>query len=237
MVDQETNSLLVLYDDAQSINAPQKRRAFSFSQVGIQARGRTTILRLNYRNTSEVMAVACEFAREVLTPKEAEEDAIPLVAPETAGRRGPPPILLQFPNEERELAHIVERARELNKAGSLWSDMAVVFRYNNQGERVAAALGMAGIPIEWFGRHRSAGGAEPSNDSVKLLTMHSSKGLEFPIVFIPCLDSMPNARLDAASEAKLLYVAMTRAMDRLIMTHRTRSAFVDRVEEALKHAA
>jgi superfamily I DNA/RNA helicase len=67
--------------------------------------------------------------------------------------------------------------------------------------------------------------------------MHSSKGLEFPIVFIPCLDSMPNARLDAASEAKLLYVAMTRAMDRLIMTHRTRSAFVDRVEEALKHAA
>jgi hypothetical protein len=237
MVDQETNSLLVLYDDAQSINAPQKRRAFSFSQVGIQARGRTTILRLNYRNTSEVMAVACEFAREVLTPKEAEEDAIPLVAPETAGRSGPPPVLLQFPNEERELAHIVERAQELHKAGALWSDIAVLFRYNYQGERVAAALEKAGIPFEWFGRVRFAGKPQPSDDSVKLLTMHSSKGLEFPIVFIPCLDSMPNAKFDVASEAKLLYVAMTRAMDRLILTHRSRSPFVDRVKEALKHAA
>lgn len=237
MVNQETNSLLVLYDDAQSINAPQKRRAFSFSQVGIQARGRTTILRLNYRNTSEVMAVACEFAREVLTPKEAEEDSIPLVAPETAGRRGPPPMLLQFPNEERELAYIVERAREFHKAGSLWSDMAVLFRYNNQGERIAAALGKAGVPAEWFGRAGKSGRFEPSNDTVKLLTMHGSKGLEFPIVFIPCLDSMPNARLDVASEAKLLYIAMTRAMDRLILTHRTRSAFVDRVAEALKKAA
>ncbi len=237
MVDQQTNSLLVLYDDAQSINAPQKRRAFSFSQVGIQARGRTTILRLNYRNTSEVMAVACEFAREVLTPQEAEEDAIPLLAPESAGRRGPLPVLLQFPNERGELAYIVERAREFHKAGSLWSDMAVLFRYNKQGERVADALGKAGIPVEWFGRRRTAGEAEPAKDSVKLLTMHSSKGLEFPIVFVPCLDSMPNAKLDVASEAKLLYVAMTRAMDRLILTHRTRSAFVDRVAEALKKAA
>jgi len=54
--------------------------------VGIQARGRTTILRLNYRNTAQIMAVACEFARDQLSAKEAEEDAIPLVAPLSAGR-------------------------------------------------------------------------------------------------------------------------------------------------------
>ena len=45
MVDPATNSLLVLYDDAQSIYGDEKRRKFSFKSVGIQAQGRTTILK------------------------------------------------------------------------------------------------------------------------------------------------------------------------------------------------
>ena len=92
MVHPETNSLLVLYDDAQSINRRKARLGFSFAEVGIQARGRTTILQMNYRNTAQIMAVACEFARDLLSAKEAEEDAIPLVAPQSAGwiKPGPP---------------------------------------------------------------------------------------------------------------------------------------------------
>ena len=43
---------------------------------------------MNYRNTAQIMAVACEFARDLLSAKEAEEDAIPLVAPQSAGRGG-----------------------------------------------------------------------------------------------------------------------------------------------------
>lgn len=47
MIRPDSNSLLVLYDDAQSIyNGPKKLR-FSFSSVGVQAKGRTTILKLN----------------------------------------------------------------------------------------------------------------------------------------------------------------------------------------------
>src|SRR4051812_35918301 len=93
MVDPQTNSLLVLYDDAQSINRSKSRLGFSFAEVGIHARGRTTVLKLNYRNTVEVLGVACRFAREVLSPKEAEEDGIPLLVPESAGRRGELPRL------------------------------------------------------------------------------------------------------------------------------------------------
>ena len=63
--------------------------------------------------------------------------------------------------------------------------------------------------------------------------MHSSKGLEFPVVFLPCLDSMPAPSQEVAAEAKLLYVAMTRAMERLHMTHHARSVFVDRVRAAV----
>jgi superfamily I DNA/RNA helicase len=51
MVDPATNSLLVLYDDAQSIYERARSKQFSFKSVGIQAQGRTTILKINYRNT------------------------------------------------------------------------------------------------------------------------------------------------------------------------------------------
>lgn len=50
MVDPATKSLLVLYDDAQSIYQ-KKRRKLSFAKLGIEARGRTEILKVNYRNT------------------------------------------------------------------------------------------------------------------------------------------------------------------------------------------
>src|SRR5699024_3782 len=94
-------------DDAQSIYRPgPKRRAFSFSSVGIRAQGRTTILRLNYRNTAQVLAVARAFAQELLNARDADEDGVPQVLPESAGRHGPYPEL-------RQCAHTGEEMREL----------------------------------------------------------------------------------------------------------------------------
>lgn len=227
MIDPETNSLLVLYDDAQSINQSKARLGFSFAEVGIQARGRTTILKLNYRNTAEVMAVACRFAREVLSAKEADEDGIPLVMPETAGRRGDTPKLARFADAERELAYIASELRSFHRGGTSWKDMAVLFRTNRQGELIAQHLARAQVPASLSRK------IAPGQDTVKLLTFHSSKGLEFPVVFIPFLESMPYMREEIAGEAKLLYVGMTRAMDRLLLTHHGDSPFVAEIAEAL----
>jgi len=93
------------------------------------------------------------------------------------------------------------------------------------------------IPVERLGRGSGRRKYQPAEDSVKVLTMHSSKGLEFPVVIIPCLEGMPNAREDVASEAKLLYVAMTRAMDHLVLTHHGSSPFVGRLNDVLRRAA
>jgi superfamily I DNA/RNA helicase len=229
MIDPETNSLLVLYDDAQSINQSKAGLGFSFAAVGIQARGRTTILKLNYRNTAEVMAVACRFAREVLSAKEADEDGIPLVIPETAGRRrrGDRPKIARFADAARELAYIVSELRAFHRAGTPWKHMAVLFRTNRQGEQIAQHLAQAEVPASLSKK------INPGEDTVKLLTFHSSKGLEFPVVFIPFLESMPYMREDIPGEAKLLYVGMTRAMDRLLLTHHGDSRFVTEVREAL----
>lgn len=227
MVDPDTNSILVLYDDAQSINQPGSRLSLSFADVGIQARGRTTILRLNYRNTTEVMTVACRFAREVLSAKEADEDGIPLLVPQTAGRRGDMPALERFPDQTRELAFIAAELNAMNRSGTPWQDMAVLFRTNQQGEKIAQHLARAGVPASVQRK------VNPGESTVKLLTFHSSKGLEFPVVFVPFLEAMPFMRDDVPGEAKLLYVGMTRAMNRLVLTHHGDSRFVAEVSEAM----
>ena len=67
---------------------------------------------------------------------------------------------------------------------------------------------------------------DSENGKVSLMTMHSAKGLEFPIVFIPGMEEglFPSARaLEEGSdrleeERRLCYVGMTRAMERLFLT-------------------
>ncbi|MDR8378654.1 restriction endonuclease, partial [Acinetobacter baumannii] len=58
MVDSETNYLLFLYDDAQSIYQKKSSLDFTLSSVGIKAQGRTTILDINYRNTQQILHFA-----------------------------------------------------------------------------------------------------------------------------------------------------------------------------------
>src|SRR5665647_1782832 len=62
MVDPTTNSLLLLYDDAQSIYERSRSKQFSFKSVGVQAQGRTTILKINYRNTKQILQTASLIA-------------------------------------------------------------------------------------------------------------------------------------------------------------------------------
>jgi DNA helicase-2/ATP-dependent DNA helicase PcrA len=89
-------------------------------------------------------------------------------------------------------------------------------------------------------------------DRVALMTLHAAKGLEFPVVFIAgCEDDLIPFRrgdrsLDPEEERRLFYVGMTRAKEKLILTHaRSRilfgetlrnnpSCFLDDIEAALK---
>lgn len=70
------------------------------------------------------------------------------------------------------------------------------------------------------------------NDSIKLMTVHAAKGLEFDYVFVAGLeqDLFPHARMDDSSdpeeERRLFYVALTRARKRVFLTHaNTRTIF------------
>lgn len=106
--------------------------------------------------------------------------------------------------------------------------MAVIYRFRFIGEEVASQLRAAGVPFSWL-KKGDVKQTEGAGDSVKLVTFHSSKGLEFPVAAIPGLGFLPGYRSDENDEVQLAYLAMTRAMDRLIMTYHRRSVFVDRL--------
>ena len=103
----------------------------------------------------------------------------------------------------------------------------MLLRTNQQGEYIAQYLARAEVPTSLQRK------VDPRKDTVKLLTFHSCKGPEFPIVLVPFLESMPYMKDDVPGEAKLLYVGMTRAMDRLVLTHHGDSRFVAELSEAI----
>jgi len=233
MLDPATNSLLLLYDDAQSIYGKKRSGRFSFAQVGIQAVGRTTILRLNYRNTVEVLSVARRFAEELLNPQDADDDHIPVIAPESVGRRGPMPELLRCASVSEEADVIAARIQREIAEGRSASDIGVLVRYNHQGDAIGRQLQRLGIS------HRAARDAESKRNlfrgapSVKIVSLHSSKGLEFGATFIPRICEINKSEEDIADDARLLYVGMTRATERLMMTHVAEAGFAGRVREAI----
>jgi hypothetical protein len=230
MIHPDTSSLLVLYDDAQSIyNGPKKLR-FSFSSVGVQAKGRTTILKLNYRNTAEILSVARAFADDLLSPNDTEEDQAPTVQPMSTGRHGPKPLLIKLPTLKEEAGYLADRIKESNKMGMPWNDMAVIYRRYGIGQELANALTRKGIPFQWQQDKKHS--YNPSHDSVKLITMHSSKGLEFPFVCIPGVGALSKED-DLKDEARLLYVAMTRATHELVMTQGEESVLAAKIERAM----
>jgi hypothetical protein len=234
MVNPSTDSLLVLYDDAQNLYSKRASRQFSFKELGIKAQGRTTILKLNYRNTAQVLMLAYEFAKEIMQPTDGkDEDVPPLVEPNSAGREGPVPELVKCANYKAEIAHIIQRAQQLHTRGIPWHEMAIIYRTHWMGESAFKELQQAAVPVAWLNQNSSSRNFDPLSPSIKLMTMHSSKGLEFPVVFIPGLGYLPNAQGAIADEARLLYVAMTRAIEVLVLTGDRRSAFVERLKGAL----
>lgn len=218
MVNPASNSVLVLYDDAQSIYDAGRKRNFSFKSVGIQAQGRTTILKVNYRNTQEILAFATRFASACLKPSDADEDGVPRLTPESAGRHGNEPFVIQLPTLAEEGAWIAARLSEEHERGTPWRDMAVLYRhYDPVCKSIRPQLKQAGIPVTWKDDIRFG----DKQDTVRLLPFHSSKGLEFAVVMIPGAGLIPSGAQATEEEARLLYVAMTRATERLVLVGST----------------
>ncbi len=232
MINPATNSLLVLYDDAQSIY--QKRhRKFNFARVDINAVGRTHILKLNYRNTAEILTLAVHCAQGLLEARTETDEEPPLIAPTTAGRRGPIPVFLQARSGLEEAQLVSERIAEVIATGTSAGEIAVLCRAKYLMQPLQSALLKRGIAVQSMSddRHRRFDWSRPA---VKVITMHSAKGLEFPNVFVSGLQAMPMREDTIEDATQLLYVAMTRATHQLTLSASGDSAIVQRIKASIE---
>ncbi|MDD4885943.1 MAG: 3'-5' exonuclease [Thiomonas sp.] len=227
MVDPATNSLLVLFDDAQSIYERKQKKNFSFKRVGIQAQGRTTILKINYRNTRQILQTASLVAADLLTAEDKDDDGVPLLKPVSCGRDGEAPLIIRLPTLREEAAQVADLLATAHREGHAWGDMAILCRRWSEMDLCADALARRGLPHQV---RKKSGQFDPGQDNIKVMTLHVSKGLEFPVVALVGVGHMPAEGEDEREEARLFYVGATRATQRLVIGTSGSGKFAARIQ-------
>lgn len=231
--DAEGTPLLFVYDDAQSIYEKRSGLAFTLTSAGIQAKGRTTVMKVNYRNSRYVQQFASRLLQENLlktvtddTPREE------WLEPVSVGETGECPKIVLCRSPQEEIVKIARWLHNLNEQRSVpWGNICVILRTKADAGYYTSMLHRHGVPAYDLSANREAKEAlDLSDQTVKLTTVHSSKGLEFPYVLIPHLCSFAEVGDRAIEDARLLYVAMTRSTGQLVLTAQRRTPLIDRMQ-------
>ncbi len=228
------------------------RAPFSWRKLGVDVRGRSRTLRVNYRTSHQIRGKA----DRLLPAKIADVDGVEQDRRGTVSVfNGPEPEIRILRSEESEVAAVGEWLRGLTQAtpdsavdeapasteeagGDFRpGEIGLFVRSSGQIERALRAVSAAGMQgtrlVEDEGAQKEdAGVAGTRVDSVAVGTMHRAKGLEFRAVAVMACDDevLPlQARIENVAdeadledvyntERHLLYVACTRARDRLLVT-------------------
>ena len=230
MVDPKSDSLLFLYDDAQSIYS--RGLGFSLRSVGIKATGRTTILKVNYRNSREILRFAHGFLERFMSDAPSENKLNEHIDPEACGISGPAPVVRVKQSFNDEVAFAAKCIKKWRKDGIALNDIGVFYAEKWQGSKLDRQLNDQGIPCHWAwnGQHKAQYDAR--RNKVLLTTIHSAKGLEFSRVILVGVGSLGMDPGRIETNAKLLYVGMTRAREGLVVTASKTTRFVEALREA-----
>ena len=200
------------------------QQPFSWKSLGIDVRGRSHTLQINYRTSHQIRAQA----DRLLPPTLADVDGIAESRRGTISVfNGPPPEIEIFENPEEECEAVGRWVAERLAEGCLPHEIGVFVRAGDQLKRARAAVRIAGARgVELSEK------VEPEAGKIAISTMHLAKGLEFRAVAVMACDDevIPSQeRIETVAdesdleevyntERHLLYVACTRARDRLMIS-------------------
>ena len=227
------NDLLVVGDGHQRIYG---RNKVVLGRCGIDVRGRSRKLRLNYRTTEETRCWAARLlagrAIDDLDGGLDDDNGI------TSLTRGPAPLLKHFESRDEQSAFIIAYLQQVRTEDASLRGVCVVARTRRERDAIADTLkehDLAHVALE-------AGAVDAAEtEGVRLATMHRVKGLEFDRVVMASInaDLVPlpvaiDARGDAVEresaeteERALVYVAATRAKkELLVLSYDTPSGFL-----------
>ncbi len=200
------------------------QQPFSWKSLGVDVRGRSRNLRINYRTSHQIRRQADRLlGPEVIDVDGNSEDRSDTISV----FNGPPPVIRVLPTEIEEIKSVGAWLAEQSTAGILPHEFGVFVRSAGQLDRAQAAVMEAGLPFKILDEH-----VETTSGHVSISTMHLAKGLEFRAVAVMACDDeiVPlQERIEAVSddadleevyntERHLLYVACTRARDHLLVT-------------------
>ncbi len=214
------NSLFFAGDQGQRIF----RQAFSWKSLGVDVRGRSITLHVNYRTSHQIRTQA----DRLLEPEVSDVDGI---VEERRGTisvfNGPSPEIRTFKTPHEESQAVSHWISNLLKEGLKPHEIAVFVRSHSELSRAHAAVEPTGLTYKVLDEH-----VETTFGYASIATMHLAKGLEFRAVAVMACDDeiIPlQERIEAVdddseleevynTERHLLYVACTRARDHLLVT-------------------
>ncbi|MGA4517176.1 transcriptional repressor LexA [Solibacillus silvestris] len=213
------SSLLFVADNTQSIYSHSwLGKGRSYTTIGYDMSGKSRTLSKNYRTTTEISKAAYDLIEHDQTI----HNNIDFVKPSLIDRHGEAPIYRYFRKSEEQLAFLIKEIREHSNDYRL-GDICIAAKEKRLIESIAQSLESEGIACAIL--HEDA---DFGQEKVKLVTMHSIKGLEFKVIFLIDLSEgvIPNNKLFEmdeeetliSEERKLLYVGMTRANELLYMS-------------------
>jgi mRNA-degrading endonuclease RelE of RelBE toxin-antitoxin system len=222
--EQHDNDLFIVGDPHQRIYG----KPVVLSRCGIEIRGRSRKLRINYRTTEETRA----WATAVLHGLDFDDldGGIDPTSDYRSLLHGDQPLIKRFVDPAEEQHFLAETLRKLQQEQGTLASTCVTARTNSGVEKLNTALQREGFATRVINKDESD---DPSDPALRLATMHRVKGLEFDQMFIPGLDhtQMPlrfelDQRPDQVSkelfeqqERSLLHVAATRAKKRVVVTY------------------
>ncbi len=199
------------------------QQPFSWKGLGIDVRGRSFTLKVNYRTSHQIRRMADSLLPENVRDVDGEEDQRKGTVSVFDGVE---PVVVIAPTQEEEIISAAVFLKGLIDAGVAPSEIGIFCRSNEEMARAAKVAEAAGVATV------SALHAASSSESVLIGTMHLAKGLEFrAVILIACdegvlpldariADVADEFELDevVATERQLLYVAATRARDHLFVS-------------------
>lgn len=193
---------------------------FSLGSVGIDVRGRSTLLKTNYRNTRQILATAASIVADAAFDdlEETFEHGRRTV---TVTRDGDPPTLAGYDTvDDHDEALVLALSTTADRSGVDLGDIAVLLPTNRMVKQYEATIRSLGLATQMLTKYDG----QPTS-AVKVGTFQRAKGLEFKHVFLPRLEpeslgetQRHNEDADTHAERlellrRQLFVAMTRARD------------------------
>lgn len=241
LVKEDTNNILFCYDPAQNIFNRSKP---SWRSVGLQVQGKRPVeLFKCYRNTKEILDIAREFLNPQLLDRlqNPESDVYDRVLDPDTGecKTGEMPSIYHQ-NDVKQLADLIARKiRQLLHQGVSAHEIAVLQAKSTEYDgfvdelhgKLQAYCPQLVVDLVFSSTEKKS--LNLQKDSIKIMNVESSKGLEFQYVFFVGLDYMPRlgANRDLDSEKKLAYVGMTRAQNKLFILGCENKGFLTEVKE------